>query len=43
VGLLQVFAGRPNAFDEASASLLQHVAEFVASLEPDLRLQPEPR
>jgi putative methionine-R-sulfoxide reductase with GAF domain len=43
VGLLQVFAGRPNAFDEASASLLQHVAEFVASLEPDLRLHPEPR
>jgi putative methionine-R-sulfoxide reductase with GAF domain len=43
VGLLQVFAGRPNAFDQASASLLQHAAEFVASLEPDLRLHPEPR
>jgi putative methionine-R-sulfoxide reductase with GAF domain len=43
VGLLQVFASRRNAFDEASASLLQHIAEFVASLEPELRLQPEPR
>ncbi len=43
LGVLQVFARRPHAFDEASASLLQHLAEFVASLEPDLRLHPEPR
>lgn len=43
MGVLQVFAGRPHAFDEASASLLQHLAEFVASLEPNLRLQPDPR
>ncbi|HVP52587.1 MAG TPA: GAF domain-containing protein [Terriglobales bacterium] len=33
-GVLQVFAGSPDAFDEDSVSLLQHLAEFVASLEP---------
>jgi putative methionine-R-sulfoxide reductase with GAF domain len=43
VGVLQAFAGRPNAFNEASTSLLQHLAEFVASLEPNLRLDPDPR
>jgi len=43
LGVLQVFAGRPNAFDEAAVSLLQHLAEFVASLGPSLLLEPEPR
>jgi len=43
MGVLQVFAGRPHAFDEASASLLQHLAEFVASLAPNLRFEPDPR
>ncbi len=43
MGVLQVFAGNSNAFDEASVSLLQHLAEFVASLEPNLRLEPDPR
>ena len=38
-GVLQVFASRPNAFDETCVSLLQHLAEFVASLEPGLRLE----
>jgi putative methionine-R-sulfoxide reductase with GAF domain len=43
LGVLQVFSGRPNAFDEAAVSLLQHLAEFVASLGPNLLLLPEPR
>jgi putative methionine-R-sulfoxide reductase with GAF domain len=42
-GVLQVFASRPNAFDETSVSLLQHLAEFVASLEPGLRLEASSR
>ena len=42
-GVLQVFASRPNAFDETCLSLLQHLAEFVASLEPGLRLEANPR
>jgi putative methionine-R-sulfoxide reductase with GAF domain len=43
LGVLQVFASRPNSFDETSVSLLQHLAEFVASLEPDLRFEPDSR
>ncbi len=43
LGVLQVFSGRPNVFDEAAVSLLQHLAEFVASLGPNLLLEPEPR
>jgi len=43
VGVLQVFAGRSNAFDESTLSLLERVAEFVASLEPSPRLEPAPR
>ncbi len=43
LGVLQVFSGRPNAFDEAAVSLLQHLAEFVASLKPNLLLEPAPR
>jgi putative methionine-R-sulfoxide reductase with GAF domain len=43
MGVLQVFAARPHAFDEASTSLLQHLADFVVSLAPDLRLEPNPR
>ena len=39
IGVVQVFACRPNAFDEAAASLLQHLAEMVAALGGDLRLQ----
>ena len=42
-GVLQVFASRPNAFDETCVSLLQQLAEFVASLEPGLRLEANPR
>jgi len=43
LGVLQVFASRPNCFDETSVSLLRHLAEFVASLEPGLRLEPDSR
>jgi len=43
LGVLQVFSGRPNAFDEAAVSLLQHLTEFVASLAPSLVLEPAPR
>jgi len=43
LGVLQVFSGRPNAFDEAAVSLLRHLAEFVASLKPNLFLEPAPR
>lgn len=43
MGVLQVFASRPNAFDETCLSLLQHLAEFVASLEPGLRLEADLR
>ena len=38
-GVLQVFASEPNAFDEVSVFLLQHLAELVASLEPNLHLE----
>ncbi|HYA95247.1 MAG TPA: GAF domain-containing protein [Terriglobales bacterium] len=34
MGVLQVFAGSPDAFDDATVSLLQHLAEFAALLEP---------
>jgi len=43
MGVLQVFSGRPNAFDERAVSLLQHLAEFVASLEPALRVESDSR
>ena len=43
MGVLQVFSGRPNAFDETAVSLLQQLAEFVASLEPGLRLESDSR
>jgi GAF domain-containing protein len=39
MGVLQVFSARPNVFGDAAASLLQHLAEFVASLEPALRVE----
>jgi len=38
-GVLQVFAGSLDAFDEASVSLLQHLAAFMVSLEPSLRFE----
>jgi len=41
IGVLQVFSARPNAFHEASVSLLSQVGELVAALEPTLRLQPD--
>jgi putative methionine-R-sulfoxide reductase with GAF domain len=43
MGVLQVFSARTNVFDEAAVSLLQHLAEFVASLEPALRVESDAR
>lgn len=43
LGVLQVFSTRPHAFPEATIPLLQHLAEFVASLGPSLLLESEPR
>jgi hypothetical protein len=43
MGVVQVFASRPNAFDEAAVSLLQHLADMVAALDRDLHLQLDPR
>jgi len=43
LGVLQVFSAQPNAFDEATLPLLQHLAEFVASMGPSLLLESEPR
>ena len=39
MGVLQLFAGSRDAFDEGSVSLLQHLAAFIVSLEPSLRLE----
>jgi GAF domain-containing protein len=41
IGLLQVFSGRPNAFDDDSASLLSDVSGFVASLHASLAVPAE--
>jgi GAF domain-containing protein len=41
IGLLQVFSGRPNAFDDSSASLLSDVSGFVASFHASLAVPAE--
>jgi len=43
MGVLQVFSARVNTFDRTTATLLQHLCEFVASLEPALRVESDAR